>query len=79
VIAGYTGTQRRATYTCVGDTVNLAARLEAHSKVTGMPIMIDAATRAGLDDDISAIDQGWVRFKGKTQELQVYAVGPVGD
>ena len=29
VIAGYTGTLQRATYTCVGDTVNLAARLEA--------------------------------------------------
>jgi class 3 adenylate cyclase len=35
VIAGYTGTQRRATYTCVGDTVNAAARLEAHTKVVG--------------------------------------------
>ena len=32
VIAGYTGTQNRATYTCVGDTVNVAARLEAHTK-----------------------------------------------
>ena len=28
VIAGYTGTQHRATYTCVGDTVNLAARIQ---------------------------------------------------
>ena len=27
VIAGFTGTQHRATYTCVGDTVNLAARI----------------------------------------------------
>ena len=33
VVAGYTGTQHRATYTCIGDTVNLAARLEAHTKV----------------------------------------------
>ena len=33
VVAGYTGTQHRATYTCVGDTVNVAARLEAHTKV----------------------------------------------
>ena len=33
MVAGYTGTQQRATYTCIGDTVNLAARLEAHTKV----------------------------------------------
>ena len=33
VVAGYTGTQHRATYTCVGDTVNVAARLESHTKV----------------------------------------------
>ena len=74
VIAGYTGTQRRATYTCVGDTVNLAARLEAHSKVTGMPIMIAATTRAGLGDDIFTLDQGELKFKGKTEDIRVYAV-----
>ena len=33
MVAGYTGTQQRATYTCIGDTVNLAARLESHTKV----------------------------------------------
>ena len=41
LVAGFTGTQRRVTYTCVGDTVNLAAHLEAHTKVVGQPILID--------------------------------------
>src|SRR5690606_17847734 len=41
VIAGYTGTHHRATYTCVGTTVNLAARLEAYTKTAGVPILID--------------------------------------
>ena len=45
VVAGYTGTQNRATYTCVGDTVNVAARLEAHTKELGRPILIDENTR----------------------------------
>ncbi len=47
MIAGYTGTQPRATYTCIGDTVNLAARLEAHTKEAGRPILIDGDTRPG--------------------------------
>ncbi len=33
MIAGYAGTKARATYTCIGDTVNLAARIEQHTKV----------------------------------------------
>ena len=41
MVAGYTGTQQRATYTCIGDTVNLAARLEAHTKVAQRTILID--------------------------------------
>ena len=50
VVAGYTGTQQRATYTCVGDTVNVAARLESHTKVAKQPILIDENTRNGLGD-----------------------------
>ena len=41
VIAGYTGTMQRATYTCVGKTVNLAARLEGYTKTVGQPILIN--------------------------------------
>ncbi len=74
VIAGYTGTQRRATYTCVGDTVNVAARLESHTKVVGQPILIDGATRQALADDIAVEDQGEVQLKGKLQSVHVYSV-----
>ena len=76
VIAGYTGTQRRTTYTCVGDTVNLAARLEAHTKVLGKPILIDETTRQGLSDHIAVEDVGTVALRGKTQPVHVYAVKP---
>ena len=74
VIAGYTGTQSRATYTCVGDTVNLAARLEAHTKVIGQPILIDENTQLGLHGDIRTEDQGPMQLKGKTQAVRIYAV-----
>jgi class 3 adenylate cyclase/signal transduction histidine kinase len=76
VIAGFTGTEMRATYTCVGDTVNLAARLEAHTKVVKQPILIDENTRQGLDDAFRAEPQGSVQLKGKTQAVQIFSVPP---
>jgi class 3 adenylate cyclase len=74
VIAGFTGTERRATYTCVGDTVNLAARLESHTKVVGEPILIDENTRLALSGDIQVEDQGAVAIRGKKKEVQIYSV-----
>jgi adenylate cyclase len=75
VIAGYTGTQQRATYTCVGDTVNLAARLEAHTKVIDRPILIDEHTREGLNGQVRLESQGELMLKGKAQPVNVYSVG----
>ena len=74
VVAGYTGTNDRATYTCVGDTVNVAARLESHTKVVDRPILIDEHTRRGLDDMIAVDAQGELLMKGKTKPVKVYAV-----
>lgn len=74
VIAGYTGTQRRATYTCVGDTVNVAARLEAHTKVIGKPVLLDEMTRQGLTDPLAVEEVGTLEIRGKSQPVQVYAV-----
>lgn len=74
VIAGYTGTQHRATYTCVGDTVNLAARIEAHTKVAGRPILIDQNTGEDLPKEITLEMLGPVMFKGKQRPVQVFAV-----
>jgi len=74
VIAGFTGTQHRATYTCVGDTVNLASRIESHTKVAGKPILIDENTHAGLSGDIQVEELGGITFKGKNQSVNVFAV-----
>jgi class 3 adenylate cyclase len=74
VIAGYTGTLHRATYTCVGDTVNVAARLEAQTKELGRPILIDGNTRAGLGDAVVVEAQGELPLKGKLEPVKVYAV-----
>ena len=74
VIAGYAGTQHRATYTCIGDTVNLAARIEAHTKIIGCPILIDAETRACLPESIPVDELGEILFKGKTIPVEIYSV-----
>ncbi|MCU0769444.1 MAG: response regulator [Burkholderiaceae bacterium] len=74
VIAGYTGTQQRATYTCVGDAVNLAARLEAHTKTVGHTILTDAATRSAVADRCRVECLGTVELRGKAAGVEVYAV-----
>ena len=74
VVAGYTGTLHRATYTCVGNTVNVAARLESHTKVLNRPILIDEDTRRGLEDGVRVEAQGDLLMKGKTVPVKVYAV-----
>jgi class 3 adenylate cyclase len=77
LVAGFTGTERRMTYTCVGDPVNVAAHLEAHTKVVGQPILIDENTRGGLPDGIRVEPQGPAQFKTRSQAVNVYSV-PVG-
>jgi class 3 adenylate cyclase len=74
MVAGYTGTQHRATYTCIGDTVNVAARLETHTKVVDRPILIDEHTRAGLDGQVSVEPQGELLLRGRSQPVNVYSV-----
>ncbi|UCD68911.1 MAG: response regulator [Betaproteobacteria bacterium] len=74
VVAGYTGTQQRATYTCVGETVNLAARLEAHTKLARRSILIDGRTQRALKHRVPTDALGAVTFKGKSVAADVFAV-----
>jgi class 3 adenylate cyclase len=74
MVAGYAGTNERATYTCIGDTVNLASRLESHTKVAKRPILVDAATRAAVGERIGVEPLGPVAVKGKSVSVEVFAV-----
>jgi adenylate cyclase len=76
MVAGYTGTNQRATYTCIGNTVNLAARLETHTKAVQRAILIDQATRSALSDKIAVEPLGPVPFRGKSAAVEVFAVVP---
>jgi class 3 adenylate cyclase len=74
VVAGYTGTQNRACYTCIGTTVNRAARLESHTKAVDREILIDAETCAGLTIAVAPALVGTVAFKGFSEPLDVFSV-----
>lgn len=76
VIAGFAGTANRATYICVGDIVNLSARLESHTKVVSRLIVIDHNTRQMLHPSIGVEPLGEELFKGKTRAVRIYAVTP---
>ncbi len=67
MVAGYAGTNERATYTCIGDTVNLASRLEGHTKVAKRSILVDATTRAALGDRVAVEPLGPITVKGKSR------------
>ncbi len=76
VIAGYTGTRERATYTCVGDTVNLAARLEQHTKACARTILVDGTTQAALGGRIATEALEPVVLRGKAEPVVAHAVKP---
>jgi len=74
VIASYTGTQRRATYTCIGHTVNVATRLETHIRAAARDVLMDLATRRALPDAIGVQPLGQVLLKGKLEPVEVFAL-----
>src|SRR5215471_10704618 len=74
MVAGYTGTNERATYTCIGDTVNVASRLQEHTKTAARSILIDAATRAELSSGIEVDALGPVTYRGKAQPVETFGV-----
>ena len=74
LIAGFTGTRQRMTYTGVGDAVNLAAHLEAHTKVLGRPLLIDENTCAGLGDSFRIEAHGPTQLKTRREAVPVYSI-----
>jgi class 3 adenylate cyclase len=79
MVAGYVGTNERATYTCVGDVVNIASRLESHTKSAQRPILIDAATRAALGERVPVEPLGPVEVKGRAAPVDVFALVTPGN
>jgi adenylate cyclase len=73
---GVVGAPGRLEYTVIGDTVNLAARLESTTKEVGVPLLVSRATAELLGVDYEAEPLGDVKVKGKTESTSVFTVRP---
>lgn len=77
VIAGSLGSSERLEYSVLGDTVNIAARLESFNKeVDGGPhhILISEETHQRLENNFQTEFVGKYALKGKKQETGIYRV-----
>jgi adenylate cyclase len=75
VVVGNMGSDQRFDYTCLGDGVNLAARLEGQSKNYGVFIVLGEETAKQVDNKIDVFELDCIAVKGKTIGVRIYTVG----
>jgi adenylate cyclase len=76
-IVGTMGPPDAPTLTAVGDTVNVAARLEAETKTFNCRVVVSETTAAGCGRDFSRFPRHTAALRGRSEPLPVYAVDDV--
>jgi len=74
VVVGNMGSTQRFDYTCLGDHVNLASRLEGQSKPYGVRIVIGPETAKHVQDEYQLFELDIIAVKGKKEGVRIFTV-----
>ena len=72
-VVGNVGAANRFNYTVVGETVNIAARLESLPKEYGCTVVVGENTAAMIEHALLLVELDWIRVKGKQKAIGVFA------